>query len=153
MKILKLLKVWNWLRKLWDKYDDKLIHFATNLTQKIKKAIESDEFIPIVELVKSLTPDTIDLAIDKVVKITYDKIPELAIQLKIIDISHDITDENELIKSVSEALMKNYKGDNWEKFWSSFVQELIYAFADGKLSWSEAGVLGKSYYETNVKGK
>lgn len=152
-KIFK--KLFRWVNELIDKFDnkiDKLIPVAVNVVQAVKKAIESETFDIVKEIVKSLVPSTADFVIDKAVEIAKQNIPKLAIQLEIIKSISNIDNNTEQLQEALIAL-KDVFGIKWETFCTGLAQEILVVLSDGKVTWAEAAILSKRYYDEYVKPK
>jgi len=155
----KFLKnVWNWIvstfNTVWNKVDEVVGTFlpvATNTVEAIKRVIENPLLNITVEVIKSFTPDVDDKVIDKAVELLKEKIPQLALQLKIVDEIHGIEDKNEQVRRVLLVIGEGIDDEKWEKFLSGLAQEILYALADGKITWGEAGALVEYYYQNYVK--
>lgn len=153
MKILK--KVWTWIESFWSKLDrevDKLLPFAINVTQTIKKGVENNQVLSAIEIIKIATPDPVDAVIDKSVQWIQKNIPKIALQLEIIKSISEIQDVNEQMIAVVDAL-RDSSDEDWAKYWAEFSKQFLYAMADGKLTWGEAGALAEYHYRNYVKGK
>jgi hypothetical protein len=152
--------VWNWIvqtfYKVWNKVDEVIGSFlpvATNTVEAVKKVIENPLLNVTVEVIKSFTPDVADKVIDKAVELLKEKIPQLALQLKIVDELHGIEDKNEQVRQILFVISQGVDNEKWEKFLSGLAQEILYALSDGKITWGEAGALVEYYYQNYIKEK
>lgn len=149
-------KVWSWFSGLWKKADnvvDKIIPVAVNVVQGVKKAIDTGNLDIVAEIAKKLIPGTVDdVIIDKAVEIAKKNIPRIAIQLDIIKNISEIEGTPEQMKEALLAL-KNVFGEKWEKFCTGLAQEILVVLSDGKVTWAEAAILSKRYYDEYVKPK
>lgn len=151
-----LSKVWMWIEGLWNDLDrliDKLVPIAVNVTQVIKKAVESEKTTAVLEIIKFTIPgDTDDKIINKAVELAKKYIPKVALQLEIIDSISGIEDINEQMQAVVEAL-KNSNDDTKSDYWHEFTAQFLKAMADGKLTLGEAGSLAEYHFRNYVQLK
>lgn len=149
-------KLWAWLKSLWmslDKKVEKLVPVATNIVQGLKKAVEDEQVLSVLEVIKFYIPgDTDDKIIDTAVKLIRKYAPKIALQLEIINSITGIEDVNEQMLAVVEAL-KYADPDKKSDYWHRLASEILKALADDKLTLGEAGALVEFHYTNYIKQK
>lgn len=147
---MKKIKAWfisliNGTRKLLKKY----LPIAVYVTQGIKKAIESGTVDFLADIVKRLIQGGADdILIDKAVSFAKKRIPELCLQLEIINIAH--ANSPDAVGIALDTLKETY-GEKWEEFMKGIAGELVEYLSDGKIDLKEAKELASSYYKEYVK--
>ena len=150
MKALK--RFWNWLKKVKNFFGKKglltkYIPIAVDITQAIKKAIDSGSLDTVTELAIKLFP-VLGLPAHTIVEFLKKEIPDLCLQLEILEAGQQ--------PDVMAALnaLKNTYGDKWSGFMSGISGKLyIFISNDGRLDWKESAEIGSDYYDKVVKGK
>ena len=149
-----LLKLWNFIMSMTNKLDnevEKLIPVATNIVQAVKKAIENDQILIVLEVIKFTIPGNIDdKIIDKALELTRKYIPKIALQLQIINSITEIEDTNEQMIAVINVL-KNASKEEQSKYWHELAKQILYALADGKVTWGESASIVEYHYKNYIK--
>jgi hypothetical protein len=152
MKLMK--KVLKWIRETWENLDKavgKAIPVATAIVQGLKTAVENDQVMYLLEIIKFAIPgNTDDKIIDKAMELAKKYIPEIAIRLKIINSIAGIADTNEQMLAVVEAL-KGANKDTQSDYWHELAAQVLKALSDGKITLGEAGVLVEYHYKNYIQ--
>jgi len=152
-KLLK--KVWGWIEGIFSSIEKTVeksfIPVATNIVEGIKNAIESDQISMINAIIKFAIPGDIDnKIIDKALKITRKHIPKIALQLQLINSITKIEDTNEQMIAVVNVL-KNASKEEQSKYWHELAKQILYALADGKVTWGESASIVEYHYKNYIK--
>lgn len=134
------------LRKLREKY----IPIAVNVVQGVKRAIESGTLDTAFNVLRMFLPDIGDVILDQVEKYLINHIPELCVQLEIIEAVQLSDKSEEAIKQCLEALKETY-GDKWAEFMSGMSGDLANFLSDGVLDAKESRVLAGKFYDKYIK--
>jgi len=147
-------KVWKWIENLFstiEKKVEKLVPVATNIVQGVKKAIEDNRTEYVLEVVKfSIPGDTDDKIIDKAMKLAREYVPKIALQLQIINSITDLDDVNDQMVAVVE-IVKQISPEEQSKYWHELAKQILYALADNKITWGEAGAIVEYHYKNYIK--
>lgn len=147
-------KIWAFVEMLFVKAEDevmKLVPVAVNIVEAVKNTMDDSKFISVVEIVKFAIPgDADDKLIDKVLEVTREYIPKIALQLGIIQSINDKATINEKMVAVVEAL-KNANADDQNDYWHELATFILRKLADGKLTLGEAGSIAEYHYQNYVK--
>ena len=147
-------KVWRWIENLFstiEKKVEKLVPVATNIVQGVKKAIEDNRTEYVLEVVKfSIPGDTDDKIIDKAMKLAREYVPKIALQLQIINSITDLDDVNDQMVAVVE-IVKQISPEEQSKYWHELAKQILYALADNKITWGEAGAIVEYHYKNYIK--
>ena len=146
-------KVWKWIGDLFGKIEKKveeLIPIATNVVEGVKRAIENDQILTVIEWVKFAIPgDTDDKIIDKVLELTKEYIPKIALQLQIINSITDIEDKDKQMIAVLDVL-KNASKKKKAQYWHELAKQVLYALSDDKITWGEAASFVEYDYRNRI---
>ena len=144
MKIKTFFKnIWIKIKSITDKY----LPLSVKVVQGVKKAIESEAYDTVLGIVKTMIKgEADDVILDKVTAFLRKRVPELCIQLEILNAANGSDD----IESALKALKTTY-GDKWEQFMSGLAGDLYNYLSDGKLDAKEAAALAKSFYDSYIK--
>ena len=150
--IRKLIK---WLKGLIKKLKreiEELVPIAVKVTDAIKKAVNNDEILDLLEIIKDIVPsEWDDFIIDRIVKICQDKLPEIAIQLKIINASlSDLTNEEKVQLIIENLRDENdeIKSDFWHRFSSECLKALTDELTPNKITLGEAAVIVEGWFKS-----
>jgi len=147
-------KVWKWIENLFstiEKKVEKLVPVATNIVQGVKKAIEDNRTEYVLEVVKfSIPGDTDDKIIDKAMKLAREYVPKIALQLQIINSITDLDDVNDQMVAVVD-IVKQISPEEQSKYWHELAKQILYALADNKITWGEAGAIVEYHYKNYIK--
>ena len=153
MKALK--QFGRWLKSVFSKVQkliDKVIPKAVDIVQAVKKSIDNGTLSDISDALQFIFPKG-SILIDKAEKFLEEHIPELCVQLEIIEAVNLSDKTEEAIKQALDALKETY-GDKWEQFTSGLAGDLAIWLADGKIDASERKEMikkAKDFYDTNFK--
>jgi predicted transglutaminase-like cysteine proteinase len=152
MKLLN--KIWKWVESLWAKADDamdKLIPVATSVVEGVKKAVENETVLDVLEVVKFAIPgDVDDKIINKAVQLTQRYIPKIALRLGIVNAVMKLDSVNEQMLAVVNAL-KESNNDQKSDYWHELAAFTLKHLADGKLTLGEAGAIVEYHYRNHIK--
>lgn len=146
-------KLISWIKGLFSKIErlkNKLIPVAVDVVQAVKKAINNGSLDILSDLLVMILPPTGDLAVYSVKKFLEKNIPELCVQLEIINAVNLSDKTEEAIKQALDALAETY-GDKWNEFMSGLSGKLAEFLSDGEIDWKEGKELGSDYYNKYIK--
>jgi len=147
-------KIWQWIEGIFSKMEgtvEKFMPVATNIVEGVKKAIENDQILIVLEVIKFTIPGNIDdKIIDKALELTRKYIPKIALQLQIINSITEIEDTNEQMIAVINVL-KNASKEEQSKYWHELAKQILYALADGKVTWGESASIVEYHYKNYIK--
>ncbi len=149
-------RIWGFIEGLFSKLEqevEKYIPVAVNIVEGVKRTVENKQFKSVLEIVKFAIPgDTDDKIIDKVMEVTQEYIPKIALQLNIIESITDIEDVNEQMIAVTNAL-KSANDEQQSDYWHELSAFILRRLADGKITLGEAGSIAEYHYQNYVKPK
>ena len=149
-------KVWSFVENIFTKLDnkiEKLIPVAANIVEGVKKALENEQVISVIEVVKFAIPgDTDDKIIDKAIGLAKEYVPKIALQLGILKSITDIEDVNAQMLAVVAAL-KDANADEKSDYWHELAAFILKKLADGKLTLGEAGAIVEYHYKNHIQNK
>lgn len=151
MKLLTKIK--QFFKSLFRKVDElknKYLPIAVNAVQIVKKAIDNGTADTIVDIVKIVSPDVGDAILDKVLAYVRKRIPQLCIQLEILNAYNLSVDGVDALEAALNAL-KDVYGEKWEEFTSGLAGDILVMLEDGKIDSKEAKELAKLFYDKYVK--
>jgi len=147
-------KVWNWVKGMFGKIEQKvedLLPVATNVVEGVKKAIENQQVLTVLEVIKFTIPgDTDDKIINKTLELAKQYVPKIALQLAIINSITEMEDETEQMIAVVNVV-KTASKEEQSKYWHELAKQILYALADNKITWGEAGALVEYHYKNYIK--
>lgn len=130
-----------------------VVPIAVKFTQILKEAIDSGKVEDISIKLQNMLPEWGDNVVVKLEHIINTFVPKAALRLEIVK---EINDEDDPIKKLSIIANKVIDGiteEQRQKLISQIAQEAAYLLADGDLSWADAGVFVKLFYEYKFKNK
>lgn len=148
-------KVWGWIEEIFSSLEKTVeksfMPVATNIVEGLKKAIENDQVSMVLAVVKFAIPGNIDnKIIDKALKLTRKYVPQIALQLQLIDSITEIEDTNEQMIAVVDVL-KNASKEEQSKYWHELAKQILYVLADGKVTWGESASIVEYHYKNYIK--
>lgn len=150
MKLKFLAKIWAFIKSLFKKAD-KAVEWAVQATQAVKNVMNSGFASQLKTVLKLWLPDAGDAIVDKIYTSTIEWLPKLAQQLAI-DVEGDDISTEEGMKSLFQKVT-GVDDETWEKFWTMYSQTILQILSDKKVTWAEAGVLVKLFYDVEFKNK
>lgn len=149
-------KIWAWIEMLFSKLEkevEKYVPVAVKVVEAVKKTVENNQFLSVIEIVKFAIPgDTDDKIIDKVLGVVQEYIPKIALQLNIIDSITGIDNVNDQMIAVVNAL-KEANSEQQSDYWHELAAFILRKLADGKITLGEAGSIAEYHYQHYVKPK
>lgn len=121
------------------------VHWGVVITEKLKEIIES----PTADILTAIIPGNLD---DKIKKKLREKIPNILIQLKMVEAAADKTDPDEIMEAALK-IIQQLDGDYKSAFLHNFSILTAQVAADGKLDWSDAVYLLQWYYDNKAKNQ
>lgn len=119
----------------------KAVAIGVQVTNAIK---EFDTNNPgVADIITKLIPGTAD---DKAAEAIRAKLPEIMVELKLVDATLGLTDPDEIVAAGIKAIQQ-LSGDYKSSFLNSLSIILTQVAADGKIDWDDAVYLGKWFYD------
>lgn len=119
----------------------KAVDIGVRITDEIKKF--DTEHPGVVNIINQLIPGDTD---DKIAADIREKLPEIMIELKLVDATLGLTDPNEIV-AAGVKVVQQLSGDYRSSFLNSLSIILTRVASDGKIDWDDAIFLGKWYYD------
>lgn len=145
MSLKNVLKdVGQWISRLFKKLlpaVKRAVDTAVKVTSAIKDFDTTNSGV--VDIITKIIPGDTD---DKVVAKVREKLPEVMLQLKLIDTTLNLTDPQEIVAAGIKTIQQ-MSGDYRSATLNSISIVLSMVAADGKLDWNDAVYLVKWYYD------
>jgi len=147
-------RIWVWIEGIFSIVENKveaLVPVATNIVVCVKKAIEDNRTEYVLEVIKFTIPgDTDDKIIDKAMKLAKKYVPKIALQLQIIKSVTELENVNDQMVAVVD-IVKQVSPEEQSKYWHELAKQVLYALADHKITWGEAGAIVEYHYKNYIK--
>jgi len=149
------MKLLNWIKSLFvsiKKLINKYIPLSVKIVEGIKKVIENGTMDIIGDIIKTIIPNS-QVIVDEVEKFLAKRIPELCVELEIINAVNLSDKTEEAVKQALNALKETY-GEKWDNFMSGLAGDLARWLADGKLDTNERKeniAKAKKFYDENIR--
>lgn len=117
------------------------IHIGVTITDAIKNFDANNPSVA--DIITSIIPGNVD---DKIKDTLREKLPQIVVELKLVDATLGLTDPNEIVAAAVKVLQQ-LSGDYRSAFLNSLSIIIAQVAADGKLDWNDAVYLLKWYYD------
>jgi phage-related minor tail protein len=140
-----LHNIWASLSKLFSDLVPKVkaaIHTGVVITDAIKKFDDSTPWVG--DLITTLIPGDVD---DKIKDKIREALPNIVIELKLVDAAMDKTKPDEILLAAIAALKPIIKSNAGKDFLDSIAVEISIVASDGRLTWDDAKQIVKWYHD------
>lgn len=117
------------------------IDFAIKVVEGIKNFDTSVPFVG--DLITKLIPGDAD---DKIVALVRAKLPQIVIELRLVDSTLGLTDPNEILMAAIKVIQQ-LDGDYKSSFLHDLAVLIARVGADGKLDWSDAIIIAEWFFK------
>jgi len=147
-------KAWNFIKLEFGKLDKEtklLVPIAINVVNAIKTVMESPVDNVLVAIIEAAVPNKAEAALVEKINATVKQwLPKVLTELTMINAIANITDPNEQLKAIL-AQLKLSSDQTKDVLYHGLSSLILQELSDGKLTWSDAVVVGEYYYTNFVK--
>lgn len=147
-------RFFKWLKKLFTKVKEEvrpLIPIAVKIVEGIKTAVDSEVVDVVTHILTTAIPgDADDKLVKKITNVVEKVVPQLLLQLKLVESIMDIDDINEQLKAIVREL-KLSSDEVKSAAYSGLALLILESLADNKLTLAESVEIAKYYKEHFVK--
>ncbi len=145
MSLKSILRdIGQWISNIFKKFDPvakKAVSIAVDIVDAIKNFDTATPFVG--NLIAQLIPGDAD---DKIIAAIRAKLPQIVIELKLVDETLGLTDPEEIVLAAIKVI-KQLDGDYKSSFLHSLAVILTQVAADGKIDWSDAIYVVQWFYD------